>query len=394
MPREVLQRGLCAARGGRRGGDGTPFADHVAASIIEPLGLRSTVADYTASMAGRIATGYSLPFAHERMPLVARMSSNAYAAVMGGYATPQDMCRFAQAHFWGDPRLIGDMLKKEAQRTHWMVMEGNDRGLEYGLGFEVRRIRNRRLIGHSGSFSGHVTGTFFDPEERLALSVMANCRDAPVMEMVRGLVEVIDHFQKYATEETPVDRARLNARVCSAISAVEINATAGSIVATDPDTWRPFARAEELAMVDSNTLRVVTANSYFNEGELVRAEFDGGSVSSVRFAGITLLPERDYEEYAALQREGGDRVRQDGGSVHPGLDRGTLCGGTVVAIEPCDASWPWRHRLTIDYDDGRAGARPLVQIRTAIRLPGQPAAIPVARGVDTGGPGRRARPDV
>jgi CubicO group peptidase (beta-lactamase class C family) len=272
---------------------GQKHVEFVTEHIIKPLNLKSTFADYAPALDKRLATAYGVPYEHYRPVLWPRQTTNAFASAVGIHATTEDMCQFAAAHFFGNDKLIGNRLKREAQRTHWTA-SGYDQGMALGLGFEIQHIGERRVVGHGGHLAGYLTATLFDPHGQTAVAVLANSKDAPSTQIARGVFEALDFFAKHAGKPTPKNLARFNTRLCNATAAVEIVATGNRIAAIDPDDWEPFTWAEELTQIDASTLRVSTSGSVFNTGELVRYTFEKDGVRSVKYAGATLLPEPEY----------------------------------------------------------------------------------------------------
>jgi D-alanyl-D-alanine carboxypeptidase len=270
------------------------FAEYVIKHIIKPIKLKDTFVDYTPEIDTRLATGYGLLFEHQRLVLEPRSSARALVSAIGIHATPEDICRFAAAHFFGSEVLLNDRLKREMQRSQWVLTRGYDSGMEAGLGLDIQYIGERRVVGHTGHLAGHLTATFFDPHERLAVTVAANCKDAPSVQIVRGIFEALDWFTRGPDQSTPKRLTRLAARLCNATAVVEVVAANQRIVVIDPDDWEPFTWYEELELVNSNTLRVTTSGSTLNEGELISYTFSGNTMQSVRYGGATLLPENMY----------------------------------------------------------------------------------------------------
>ena len=273
---------------------GQRHGDFVTEHIIKPLKLKNTFADYTPSLDTRLAIAYGVPFDQYRPPLWPRQSTGAFASAVGIHTTAEDMCQFAAAQFFGNEQLISDRLKREAQRSQWILGRGYDSGMEFGLGFEIQHIGERRVVGHSGHLTGYLTTTLFDPLEQTAVAVVANCKDAPSTQIARGVFEALDFFAAHSGKPTPKNLTRFSVRLRNATAAVEIVATGQRIVAIDPDDWEPFTWAEELKQIDANTLRVTTAGSVFNQGEIIRYTFEKDDVRSVKYAGATLLPEATY----------------------------------------------------------------------------------------------------
>lgn len=288
---------------------GKSYIDYVAESIIKPLKLANTYPDYVPELASRLATAYGVSYEHQRIPLEARLPTSALAASVGIHSTTEDMCQFAAAHFFGDERLISDQLKREMQRSQSIVTHGYDSGFEYGLGLEVQQISDRRVVGHSGHLAGYTTATFFDPYTKLAVTVMANCKGTPAVQMIRGIFETLDYFATNAGTPTPAQLSRFNVRACNALVSVQIVATTSQVVAIDPDDWEPFTWAEELRQVDGTTLVNASRCNVFSEGERIRFTFNGDAVQSVNYAGTALLPEAAYRRMLGARPSLGKRTK-------------------------------------------------------------------------------------
>ncbi len=274
---------------------GLPFTEYVTRHIIRPLHLQDTFADYSPELNGRLVTAYGVPFEHIRPVLELRTTTGAFAPVVGVHGTPEDMCRFASAHCFGNTTLLSDESKREAQRTQWCGT-GYDSGYDYGLGFEIQRVGERRIVGHGAHLAGCLSATYFDPKEDLIVSVMANCKDAPSTQIVRGIFEALDWFKEFAADKPVAKIQRLNARLCSPTSVVEVVAASERIVLIDPDDWEPFTFGETCEQIDPTTLKITTPGSVFNAQERLRYSFKQGVAQSVRYAGATFLSESIYKQ--------------------------------------------------------------------------------------------------
>ena len=134
------------------------------------------------------ATGYtSLAYAAERIPFD-HVATGAMAAATGFSSTATDLVRWAAAHFQGDERILSDDAKRQMQRTEWTV-EGAG---EYGLGLEVGTVGGRRVVGHSGGFPGFITRTWWDPVDRIAVSVLTNAVDGPASVLAEGILRFVE----------------------------------------------------------------------------------------------------------------------------------------------------------------------------------------------------------
>ncbi len=274
---------------------GCPYTTYIAQSILSPLGLHSMILDYTSKIKDKVPTGYGILLDRQRSVIRERSPAHGLIAATGLYATTEDMCRFVGALFPGQALLINDHMKHEMERTQQRVTRGYDQGTEFGLGLDIQTLGKRRLVGHSGHMAGHLTATYLDPSDKIAVSVSSNARDAPSVSMVRGIFGALDYFlNPDATANIPPLRKNrsFSVRLYNEVSTVEVVHNGTDIIAIDPDDWEPFAWCEKLEVMNDTTLRITTPGSIYNEGELLQYVFAGNAVKSVRFAGLTMWPKR------------------------------------------------------------------------------------------------------
>ncbi len=283
---------------------GQDYSRHISQHVLRPAGLGQTVPDFRPSIVGKLAKSYGAPYYGHCLPLSGDVPRNTFASVVGAYSTAEDMCRFAANLFFGNSQLVPDKLKTRAFSPHAVMADGYDKGTEFGLGFERMHWDEQIMIGHSGHITGYVTATYFNPSTKLAVSVMANGKNAPIGQMANGIIKTVDYFATHATKPISTRRARLNTRVFNNLASIEIVATNKSIVAIDPDDWSPFAWAEQLRQTTPNTLVVTTPGSVFNQGETVRYHFAKDVVQAVSYAGFTMLPEPAYRHSLQNNPEG------------------------------------------------------------------------------------------
>jgi len=249
------------------------------------------------------ATGYTgLAYAPERIPFD-HIATGAMAAATGFSSTASDLVRWAAAHFHGDGRILTDDAKRSMQRTEWTVEGG---GGEYGLGFGIATVGDRRLIGHGGGFPGFITRTWFDPVDRLAVAVLTNTVDGPALALANGIVRLVDLAM------TPGPRAggdleSFTGRFAGQWGVVDIVALGGRLHAFDPALDDPIPTALRLDVVDADTLRIADAPGYGSPGErYVYTRNPDGAVGSIRGgSGTTAWPLEVFR--AALA--GRDRIR-------------------------------------------------------------------------------------
>ncbi len=292
---------------------GEPYNSYVAREVVGRLGLTRTGPELDAGRAAEYATGYTaLSYADVRLP-VDHVDTRAMSAATGFYGTAEEVCRYAAAHFAGDTRLLSADGQRRMQHRQWDVSQTDG---SYALGLMGQQVGERRLLGHSGGYPGHITRTLFDPTARLAVSVFTNAIDGPAAELTTGVVRIVDlaAAQGEPDGDAPT-RARFCGRFASLWGVLDVADLGGRLFALDPTEAEPVTHATALRVEDDRTLRVVdlpgrAAPGYDAPGETLVFTFDGDAVQSVRgLGGVTRWP---LDTYAATIA-GRDRVAAPAG---------------------------------------------------------------------------------
>jgi CubicO group peptidase (beta-lactamase class C family) len=284
---------------------GEPYAEHVQGELLEPLGLRATSPDIDPAAADDHATGYtSLSYAAERIP-IDHIATGAMAAATGFSSTAGDVVQWAAAHFIGDERILPDDAKRAMQHTQWDVVASG----QYALGFQVADLGGRRVLGHGGGFPGFITHTWFDPVDRLAVTVLTNTIDGAAQTAATLAVRLAGLAQEgldgAADEPAVADPARFTGRFTTLWGSFDVVALGGRLHGFAPAVDDPLPSRHRLTVVDDDTLRVADGPGYGSPGEPLVYERDpNGAVRSVRGgSGSVGLPDDAFR--AAL----GDRDR-------------------------------------------------------------------------------------
>ncbi len=277
---------------------GRPYAAQVGAEIVDRLGLRHTGPELDPLRASAFVTGYSsLAYADDRVP-VRPAGTEGMAAATGFFSTAEDLCTYASAHFMGDDRLVSDHSKRLMQHEWWPIEGATDSS--YGLGFSIVKSSGRRLVGHGGGFPGQITRTVFDPDARLAVSVLTNAIDGPAEELSLSLIKLIDLAARRSGTEAgsrPEDGIR---RFCGRFAGLwgvrDVALLGERLCILDPTAVDPTATLVDVEVVDDATLRVVGGPGYGAVGEPIEYVFvDGGQIASVHGpGGLTWRPLEDF----------------------------------------------------------------------------------------------------
>lgn len=275
---------------------GQPYNAYVREHIVDRLQLADTGPEYDPARAAEYATGYSaLSYADRRIP-IEHIDTAAMAAATGFFSTAEDLVRYAACHFHGDERLLTDISKRRMQRSLWTT----GRDSEYGLGFDVSTVGDRRLVGHGGGYPGHITNTKFDPVDRLAASVLTNTIDGGAGAYVTNLFRLVELALGPAGTQPPpagVDLDRFCGRFANLWGVTDVARFGDRLYLLDPTVDDPTHDAAGLTVVDERTLRMTGENGYASRGEPVHYTFGDDGVESIRAgSGSSGYP---YERFAA-----------------------------------------------------------------------------------------------
>lgn len=283
---------------------GRPYAEHLRAAVLEPLGLTRTGPELDPSRLEEFATGYSGVVLGERRVPIDTIDTAALASATGFWSTAGDLVRYAAAHVLGDDTLLTDASKRRLHRTQWAVAGGEE---HYGLGFGRQRVGERTLVGHGGGFPGHITRTVLDPQDGLTVVVLTNAIDGPAQELATGVVKIVDAaLSAHRDRRGPAvhDLAVFEGRWASLWGVTDLVDLGGRLRAIAPDQADPTAGIATLEVLDAGTARFTDAGGYASPGETVVAHREDGRTAWVRIAGSRRA--RLEEQQAWLQDR--DRV--------------------------------------------------------------------------------------
>jgi CubicO group peptidase (beta-lactamase class C family) len=282
---------------------GQSYHAYVREHIVDRLGLTDTGPEYEPARAAEYAAGYSaLSYADRRIP-IEHIDTGAMASATGFYSTANDLVHYAAGHFHGDERLLTDASKRRMQRTQWTI--GDD--AEYGLGFDIAEVGDRRVLGHGGGYPGHITNTKFDPVDRLAVSVLTNAIDGEAGLHTTNFLRLVELAAKpkESSEPSDLDLDRFCGRFAHLWAVRDVVRLGGRLYQVDPTVDDPTHQPIALEVVDDHTLRMSVESSFASPGEELRYTFGDGGVVSVRGgSGATAYPYDRFVEVAASR----DRV--------------------------------------------------------------------------------------
>ncbi len=279
---------------------GHSYADYMEERVIAAAGLRNTGVEWDPERAQEYASGHTgLHTSHERTTIEA-VDTRAFAPATGFYGTAEDLVKFAAAHFTGNETLLSERSKRLQRRPVWNASADKPGATQYGLGAIIDDVGGHRVYGHSGGFPGHITRTLFDPEQRVAISVLTNAIDGAAGEISDGVLRILDGAL-YAPSQlsfeapaptTDVDMARFTGRFSNLWGVMDVALIGDRLLALAPGGASPLEEPDVLSVVDEATLKIESGGGFGSVGELMKFEFAAdGSIVSVRAGGgMTMLP--------------------------------------------------------------------------------------------------------
>lgn len=286
---------------------GESYEDYVTAHVITPLGLANTGPEVPVERRGELAGAHGIVLhPDDARPVLPHVPSNAEAAATGFYSTAEDVSRYMACHAFGREELVSDASKRLMQRRESRITRGHERF--YGLGFIMRELNGRMLVGHSGGWPGHITNTWLDPETGLCVSVLTNRLGGPATDLSTAIVDLVDMVVRAeasgpAEHALGVDPDTFTGRYASMWGVTDVALLGTRLYALDLSTLQPSAWAEPLEVIDAVTLRGPAEDSFGAAGEPWHFTRTGrGFVTSVRQGGMTSLPLAEWARRQAEQR--------------------------------------------------------------------------------------------
>ena len=274
---------------------GLSYGDYVAANITSRLGLANTGAEWDPERASEYAGGHTgLLDGSDVRETIPHVDTRAMAAATGFYSTAEDLTRYGAAHFFGADQLLTDASKRLLQRDESLVnAHGREIG-RYGLGLDIVKVGDRRLVGHSGGYPGHITRTFIDPVDQIVVSVLTNCIGGPAGILATGVVKLLNlaaNAPAGSAVPSDIDGRRFCGDFANLMGVMSIALLGGRLVGFFPAAPDPVDSYEELQVIDENTLAVVPAAGFGSIGEKVEFTWDAdGQPEVVRYGGSSRWP--------------------------------------------------------------------------------------------------------
>jgi len=165
---------------------GERWADYVERNIFAPLSMNASTVD-------KNVPGLAVPYGR-RMPDGSRevlpfVDARGMAAATGVTSNVVDMAKFISAQFRRGPRggrqIVSGASWREMLRVR-SVEENWTSGT--GLGFDVKRVKDRTYVGHAGGYPGNTTQTLIQLDDRVGVIVLTNTNDSYPADIAQQLM--------------------------------------------------------------------------------------------------------------------------------------------------------------------------------------------------------------
>ena len=189
--------------------NGQGWSDFVKARILTPLGMTDTVADTASFKAAKdIATPHNrLSGKLEPLPQE-NVDNNAPAGALVSSASDLAKWLIVQLNggaLEGNKRLFSAAQAREmwnpvtilpidepGKESHPAFAETRPNFQAYGLGWNLRDYRGKKLVGHTGTLSGFVSRTLMAPDLKLGIVVLTNGEETGLHSAIAN--SVLDHY--------------------------------------------------------------------------------------------------------------------------------------------------------------------------------------------------------
>lgn len=157
---------------------GEPYHAYIEKHILAPLGMTATSVLVPPEHRARLATAYGRRMPDGKRELRPFMDTSGIAPAANLSSNVEDLARFAALQFRDGPaggrQILRGSTLREMHRIHWLEPNWQS---GWGLGFSVRRLAGRTLVGHGGSLAGYRTTVSLDTKEKIGVIVLTNSDD-------------------------------------------------------------------------------------------------------------------------------------------------------------------------------------------------------------------------
>jgi D-alanyl-D-alanine carboxypeptidase len=181
---------------------GEKWADYVEKNIFKPLEMNDSSVDK--DVAGlAVAYGRRMPDGtREVLPFV---DARGMAAAAGVTSDVEDMARFISAQFRRSPRGGAQIVSSGSWREMLRVRSVEENWTSgTGLGFDVKRVKEKTYIGHGGGYPGNTTQTLIQLDDKVGVIVLTNTDDSNPADIAQQLMASVGQATAKAAMAKPL----------------------------------------------------------------------------------------------------------------------------------------------------------------------------------------------
>ena len=167
------------------GASATTFADFIRENIFKPAGMDRMRVDSISDIIPNRAQGYRLT--DKGVLINSPIADNSYKVPGGGFvSTVDDLARFAVAI------QTNLLVKKQATEQMFTSQKTRDgKETNYGFGWVVNVRNGQRIIGHSGGQQRITTFLHMQPDQGVAVVLMANLEGARLRDLALAIGDIL-----------------------------------------------------------------------------------------------------------------------------------------------------------------------------------------------------------
>jgi CubicO group peptidase (beta-lactamase class C family) len=180
---------------------GMSWAEYLQQNIFDPLGMSSSSVDREDP---KMATGYGRRMPDGTRDVMPFVDARGMASATGLTSTVEDMARFVSAQFRqgrrGGDRLLSTGSLREMHRVRMLESTWTS---GQGIGFSVRRVDGKLIIGHGGGYPGYTTNTSIQLDSKVGVIVLTNTNDSNPSQIAGQLMSTVGEAVASATAVEP-----------------------------------------------------------------------------------------------------------------------------------------------------------------------------------------------
>jgi D-alanyl-D-alanine carboxypeptidase len=180
---------------------GEKWSDYVNENIFKPL-------DMVDSSVDKNVPGLAVPYGR-RMPDGTRevlpfVDARGMAAATGVTSDVEDLAKFISAQFRRGPRGGSQIVSSGSWREMLRVRSVEENWTSgTGLGFDVKRVKDRTYIGHGGGYPGNTTQTLIQLDDKVGVIVLTNTNDSNPSDIAQILMSTVGQAVAKAANAKP-----------------------------------------------------------------------------------------------------------------------------------------------------------------------------------------------